>query len=76
MVSSFSNGKSESKASFSPIEGKEKSYYLKALLNKEKIIIPQDKKSELLKSILLYYKLHHYNLDGITSHLVIETLRQ
>lgn len=55
---------------------KEKSYYLKALLNKETIIIPQEKKSELLKALLLYYKLHHYNLDSITSHLVIETLRQ
>ena len=54
---------------------KEKSHYLKALLNKQKIIIPQEKKSELLKALLLYYKLHHYNLDNITSHLVIETLR-
>ena len=55
---------------------KEISSYLKALLKKEKILIPKEKKSELLKKILYYYKVHHYNLDGITSHLVIEALRR
>ena len=54
---------------------KQKSSYLKALLNKQKVFIPQAQRSELLKELMLYYKLHHYNLDGITSHLVIETLR-
>lgn len=55
---------------------KQNSIYLKALLNKQKVLIPQKERSGLLKEILLYYKLHHYNLDNITSHLVIETLRQ
>jgi DNA repair protein RecO (recombination protein O) len=55
---------------------KGQSNYLKALLNKKKITIPQEQKSELLKEILRYYKLHYYNLDDITSHLVIETLRK
>tara|TARA_B100001142_G_C14343369_1_gene658890 strand:+ start:183 stop:890 length:708 start_codon:yes stop_codon:yes gene_type:complete len=55
---------------------KEKSTYLKMLLNKQEVIIPQDQKTSLLKGLLTYYKLHHYNLDTITSHLVIESLRK
>lgn len=55
---------------------KEKSTYLKMLLNKQEVIIPQDQKTNLLKGLLTYYKLHHYNLDSITSHLVIESLRK
>jgi DNA repair protein RecO (recombination protein O) len=62
--------------SFSPFLNKQKTTYLKALINNERILIPQKQKSELLKELLYYYKLHHYNLDGITSHLVIEALRQ
>ncbi|MBU45814.1 MAG: hypothetical protein CMD28_00115 [Flavobacteriales bacterium] len=61
--------------SFSPFLNKQKTTYLKALINNERILIPQKQKSELLKELLCYYKLHHYNLDGITSHLVIEALR-
>ena len=53
-----------------------KSEYLKALLNDEKILIPQKEKSELLKDLLYYYKLHHYNLDSVKSHLIFENLRQ
>jgi DNA repair protein RecO (recombination protein O) len=55
---------------------RQKTIYLKALLRNEEVIIPQDIKSELLKELLYYYKLHHYNLDGITSHKVIATLRK
>jgi len=54
----------------------ENSSYLKALLNNKDVIIPQKKKSEILKELIHYYKLHHYNLDGITSHLIIETLKE
>ena len=54
----------------------EKSSYLKRLLKNEKVSIPQEQKSILLKELLIYYKLHYYNLDTITSHLVIEKLRQ
>ena len=52
-----------------------KSNYLKALLKDEKILIPQKEKTELLKDLLYYYKIHHYNLDSVTSHLIFETLR-
>ncbi len=54
---------------------KKKSDYLKALLKNEKIIIPQKEKSELLKNLLHYYKLHYYNLDSVKSHLILENLR-
>ena len=52
------------------------STYLKMLLDNQEIIIPQDQKTKLLSVILKYYKIHHYNLDSITSHLVIESLRR
>ena len=55
---------------------KAKSNYLKTLLNNEEVFIPQKEKSELLKELLRFYRLHHYNLDSITSHLVIKTLRK
>ena len=54
---------------------KEMSYYLFQLLKDEQAKIPREKKSALLKSILNYFKAHHYNLDNIKSHLVIESLR-
>lgn len=54
----------------------ESSKYLSALLNEKPICIPQKKRSDLLKNLLVYYKLHHYNLSGITSHLIIEELRK
>lgn len=54
---------------------KEMSNYLTQLLKDETTKIPQKKKSALLKNLLEYYKAHHYNLDKITSHLVIESLR-
>ena len=54
----------------------EKSNYLKALLKNSEVIIPQKQKQQLLTKLLQYYKIHHYNLDGVTSHLVIETLRK
>ena len=55
---------------------KEKSDYLKALIENQHVSINQKKKTELLKDFLRYYKLHHYNLDNIKSHLVIESLRK
>lgn len=54
----------------------EDSKYLSALLNKKPISIPRKKRSVLLKILLKYYGLHHYNLNGITSHLIIEELRK
>ena len=55
---------------------KDQSIYLKALLNNDELVIPKEEKSSLLKELMRYYKLHHYNLDSITSHLVIEALKQ
>ena len=56
--------------------GEQKSTYLKALINKKKLSLTQDERSALLRVFFLYYKLQHYNLDGITSHLIIESLRK
>ncbi len=53
----------------------EKSKYLKYLLLNKKILIPQKIKSELLKDLIGYFTLHHYNLSNIKSHLIIESLR-
>ena len=65
---------SEEKAVSKIIIGKQRSVYLKALINNQPITIPKNEKSKLLKDLLCYYKLHHYNLDGITSHVIIESL--
>jgi len=54
----------------------EKTTILKHLLLGKKINIPQELKSELLKDIMQYFRLHHYNLSNITSHLIIESLRK
>ena len=54
----------------------EKTTILKHLLLGEEINIPQELKSELLKDIIQYFRLHHYNLSNITSHLIIESLRK
>ena len=54
----------------------EKTTILKYLLLGKKINIPQELKSELLKDIIQYFRLHHYNLSNITSHLIIESLRK
>jgi len=54
----------------------EKTTILKHLLLAKKINIPQELKSELLKDIIQYFRLHHYNLSNITSHLIIESLRK
>ena len=54
----------------------EKTKILKHLLLGKKINIPQELKSELLKDIIQYFRLHHYNLSNITSHLIIESLRK
>jgi len=54
----------------------EKTKILKHLLLGKKINIPQELKTELLKDIIQYFRLHHYNLSNITSHLIIESLRK
>ena len=54
----------------------EKTTILKHLLLGKKINISKELKSELLKDIMQYFRLHHYNLSNITSHLIIESLRK
>ena len=53
----------------------QKSNFLKEIIRGKKIIIPQKIRSEILKDFLKYYKLNYYNLDNVTSHLIIEELR-
>jgi len=54
---------------------KEKSTILKSLLQGKEVKIKQKIKSELLKDIMQFFHLNHYNLQNITSHLIIESLR-
>jgi DNA repair protein RecO (recombination protein O) len=49
--------------------------YLKEIIRSQKVKIPQKIRSEILKDFLKYYKLNYYNLDNVTSHLIIEELR-
>ena len=53
----------------------QKTIYLKSIIQKINVVIPRKIKSELLRDLLKYYKINNYNLDNITSHLVIESLR-
>lgn len=66
----------DSKSSLKRSLNSKQSAYLRALIEKKEVIIPQIERLELLKELLYYYKLHHYNLDGVTSHLVIESFRK
>ena len=60
---------------FEEDEFNQKSNYLKEIIKGHKVIIPQKIRSEILKDFLKYYKLNFYNLDNVTSHLIIEELR-
>lgn len=53
----------------------ENSRYFKALLNKQKVIIPYANRNQILLNLIDYYKLQHHELKNITSHLIIESLR-
>jgi len=53
----------------------ENSKYLKIMLTQSNQIIPSHNRSELLKSLIDYYKLHDHELKNITSHLIIESLK-
>jgi hypothetical protein len=50
-------------------------HYFKALLNKQKIIIPYINRNQILLNLIDYYKLQHHELKNMTSHLIIESLR-
>ena len=53
---------------------KKQSDYLKSIIMDEKLSIPHTDRSFFLNQLLLYYKQHHYNLESIKSHLIIEQL--
>ena len=53
----------------------ENSHYFKALLNKQKIVIPYANRNQILLNLIDYYRLQHHELKNITSHLIIESLR-
>jgi DNA repair protein RecO (recombination protein O) len=54
---------------------KEKSTILKSLIQGKEVKIKQKIKSKLLKDIMQFFHLNHYNLQKITSHIIIESLR-
>ena len=54
---------------------KEKSTILKSLIQGKEVKIKQKIKSKLLKDIMQFFHLNHYNLQNITSHIIIESLR-
>jgi len=55
---------------------KNSSNHLRALLQGKNEFIQQEEKEFLLKKIMTYYKLHYYDLKGVTSHLIIANLRK
>ena len=54
---------------------KENSIYLRELLENKDINIPYQNRNQILLSLINYYKLQHYELKNMTSHLIIESLR-
>lgn len=48
--------------------------YLKKLLTEKNLKIPKKIKEKLLSLLLEYYRLHHHELVGLTSHEVIKSL--
>ena len=54
---------------------KERSTILKSLIQGKEVKIKQKIKSKLLKDIMQFFHLNHYNLQNITSHIIIESLR-
>ena len=68
---SFSNNKGNLSLMFN----KTTSNCLKKLLTNKEVFINREERTEMIKGLMLYYKTHHYNLDNIKSHLIIEALR-
>ena len=48
--------------------------FLKLLLTNNACEIPKKNRMEILRSLILYYKLHNHELKNITSHLIISEL--
>ena len=64
----------EEKVSGITIKGDNLNYF-KALITNKGVKIPYINRQKLLEKIFFYYKIHHYNLDNVKSHIVIESLR-
>ena len=54
---------------------KDNSIYLRKLLENKDINIPYQNRNQILLNLIKYYKLQHYELKNMTSHLIIESLR-
>lgn len=52
------------------------SLYLKLLLTNKEFDMPKKNKTEILNSIIKYYKLHEHELKNITSHSIINEFRK
>ncbi|MBT3418634.1 MAG: DNA repair protein RecO [Flavobacteriales bacterium] len=60
---------------FHSINGVLKKYFSSLILN-DNINIPYSARSGILKTLISYYNLHHYNLNNLKSHEIIESLRR
>ena len=67
---------SENKTHYSMCLNMDLSTYLKSLLLKKETIIPSQKRSELLRALLIYFKCHDHSLETVTSHLIIESFKR
>ena len=67
---------SENKTHYSMCLNMDLSTYLKSLLLKKETIIPSQKRSELLRALLIYFKCHDHSLESVTSHLIIESFKR
>tara|TARA_B110000003_G_C16644670_1_gene531550 strand:+ start:2238 stop:2945 length:708 start_codon:yes stop_codon:yes gene_type:complete len=54
---------------------KENSLILLSLLKKEPIVIKYKNRNQLLVDLMKYYKHQHHNLENVTSHIIIQSLR-
>ena len=55
---------------------KKNSYYLRELLENKNVNIPYKNRNQILLHMIQFYKLQHHELKNMTSHLIIESLRQ
>jgi len=49
--------------------------FFRALITKQRITIPHINRQEIIEHLFFYYSTHHYNLNSVSSHKIIESLR-
>ena len=54
---------------------KENTFILSNLLKNKELDISKSEQDNFLDEFFQYFKIHHYNLDNVTSHKVIRSLR-